>query len=228
MNHPHQFTLNLLRSLIEGAPQAFPRARKNEMIAVYERFLNDLSVPVEEIENIAVEFGKEIWPYREAYQELYDEHGRAHEEALLREGLHEELRPKYEKFLAEKGNIERVRGQLAGLDLYFTSDEQAEIVKAELVAHDKIHGELERLIAGEKQEEYFAALEKWKKKQEQILEALAKLRGFATRSPKWAGEILGKVRTFEQGFGFLERPVSLMDVMGEIEYYEGILGIGEE
>lgn len=226
--HPHQFTLNLLRSLIEGAPAAFPRPRKNEMIATYERFLDDLIAPVEEIENIAVEFGKEIWPYREAYQELYDEYGRAREEALLREGLQEELRPKYEKFLAEKGNIERVRGQLASLDLYFTSDEQAEIVKAELVAHDKIHGELEKLVAGGKQEEYFSALEKWKKKQEQILEALTKLRGFATRSPKWGDEILAKVKTFEQGFGFLERPVGLMDVMGEIEYYEGILGIGEE
>ncbi len=227
-SHPYQFTLNLLRSLIEGAPAAFPHARKNAMAEVYKEFADDLTVSVEKIEETAYQFGKEIWPYREAYQELYDEYGRGAEEVALRDQLPEELKPKYEKFLSEKGNIERVRGQSLGLDLYFTPDEQAEIVRAELVAHDKIHGELERLIATEKQEEYFAALQAWQKKQAQIEEALQKLRGFASRSPKWGDEILAKVKTFEQGFGFIERPVTLMDVMGEIEYYEGILGIGEE
>lgn len=225
MANPHQFTLNLLRNLIEGAPKAFPLYRRNEMTDVYHKLSADQSAANEVIEQRVIEFGKEIWPYREAYLELYEEYGRGKEEKMLAAGLGEDLRPKYEKFIAEKGNIERLRGQALSLDIYFTPDEQDEIIKAELRAHDKTHNELEKLIAGEKQEEYFGALEKRKKKQAEIEEALARLTVLAAVSEKWRAEILDKVKTFELGFGYLERPVTLLDVMGEIEYYEGIIGL---
>ncbi len=228
VTHPHKFTLNLLKNLIDSSPATFQRQRKNEMLEIYEQLLGDLTISNEDIESNIVLFGEEIWPYREAYEELYDEYGRDKEEKMLESSLPDYLKDKYKKFISEKGNIERIRGQAVSLDIYFTSLEQDELVKAELTVHDKIHGELGKLIVGEKQSEYFASLEKWKKKQEEIKEALKKLKAFAERSAKWRAEILDKVKVFEQGFGYLERPVTLMDVMGEIEYYEGVLGIGEE
>lgn len=228
MTHPHQFTLNLLRSLIEATPIAFSKQRKNEMMATYDGLQKNLTTDVREIEERIIEFGKEIWPYREAYQELYELYGRAEEEEDLKKMLPEELRPKYEKFIAEKGNIEQVRGKALDLELYFTPDERVEIVNAELSAHDKAHKELERSIAGENQEEYFASLEKFRKRQEEINEKLKELRALAEKSEKWKSEILEKVRTFEEGFGYLERPITLLDIKGEIEYYLGVLGVGEE
>ena len=62
-----------------------------------------------------------------------------------------------------------------------------------------------------------------KKEQEEIERLVAALRALAEKSEKWAPEILDKVRVFEEGWSGLEREVEKGDVLGEIDYYQGII-----
>lgn len=225
MEHPNFFTINLLKNLILTAPVTFSKFRRDEMLKRADDFLENKNITLPEIEQTIVVYGKEIWAYRESYQKLYETYGRKPEEEKVASFLSSALKEKYQKFLADRGNIEKLTPGAPNLETYFTPEEQAALVEAELKAHDEVHRNLEKLILGEKQEEYYQLLEKYKNEERQIEEKLKELLAIGEHSPKWKDEVTDKVKTFEDGFGYLERPVALADVQGEIDYYLGVLGL---
>lgn len=225
MQHPNFFTINLLKNLILTAPVTFSKTRKEEMLNKAEEYLNDLNVEAANVSETMINFGKEIWPYRESYQKMYEQYGRKPEEERLAVFLSGNLKEKYKKFLIDRGNIEKIKTGTLNLESYFSPDEQAVVVEAELKAHDEIHGQIEKMILTEKQEEYQALLEQYRNEERQITERLAELKKIAERAPQFADEIAEKVKTFEEGFGFLDHPVNIADVQSEIDYYLGVAGL---
>ena len=225
MEHPHFFTINLLKNLILTAPITFPKSRKTEMLAKAEQYLSDVDVTLLAVQETMIHFGKEIWPYRESYQKMYEQYGRKPEEELIATFLSGGIKEKYQKFLTDRGNIEKIKSGSPTLESYFITDEQAAIVEAELKAHDEIHGKIEKMILTENQEEYYGLLEQYKNEERQIEDRLVELKKIAEHAPSFKDEILEKVKTFEEGFGFLERPVTLADIQGEVDYYLGVAGM---
>lgn len=225
MSHPHFFTINLLKNLIATAPMTFPKSRQEDMLKRADDFLNNPESALSDIEQTIISYGREIWPYRESYQKMYELYGRQPEEEKLASFLSGDLKNKYLKFLDDRGNIEKLTPGAPSLENYFTSDEQAALVEAELKAHDAVHNTIEKLIIGEKQEEYYQLLEVYKNEERQIEEKLKELKAIGEHAPKWQTEIDEKVKAFEEGFGYLERPVALADVVGELEYYLGVVGL---
>jgi hypothetical protein len=192
------------------------------MDAALNGFERDPDAKIEDIDAAIVTFGKEIWPYKEAYEAFYRSHGEERERALLREKLSEPARAIFDKFIAEGGRVEDVRGG-AKFESFFDTDLRAQIVDAELAAHDGVHEEMERLLAGEMKEEFAALLAEHRTKLAGIVEKIGNLRQLAARSPKWAPEILDKAKTFEQGFAYVERTPTADDVQREIQYYIDIM-----
>lgn len=225
MAHPNFFTINLLKNLILTAPITFPKARKAEMLAKADQYLSDFEVAIGTVAETMINFGKEIWPYRESYQKLYEQYGRKPEEERLAAFLSGGLKEKYQKFLADRGNIEKIKVGSPSLESYFSPDEQAAVVEAELKAHDEAHGQIEKMILTDKQEEYQTWLEQYKNEEHQITERLMELKKIAERAPVFADEIAEKIKTFEEGFGFLDHPVGMADVQSEIDYYLGVAGL---
>ncbi len=225
MDHPNFFTINLLKNLILTAPITFPKARKTEMLAQAEHYLADITVALTTIEETMNHFGKVIWPYRESYQKLYEQYGRKPEEERLAAFLSGSLKEKYQKFLSDRGNIEKIQIGAQSLESYFTPDEQAAVVEAELKAHDEVHGKIEKMILADSKEEYQTLLDACKNEARQIEERLAELKKIAERAPAFADEIALKIKTFEEGFAILERPVSITDVQSEVDYYLGVAGL---
>lgn len=225
MSHPNFFTINLLKNLILTAPVTFSKARKEEMLSKVEQYIEDSGADLAAIEETMIRFGKEIWPYRESYVKIYEQYGRKPEEERIATFLSGELKIKYQKFLSDRGNIEKIETGSPSLESYFTPDEQAAMVEAELKAHDEVHGKIEKMILADKQEEYQILLEQYKNEARQIEELLLQLKKIALRAPLFVEEIALKIKTFEEGFGFLERPVSVTDVQSEIDYYLGVAGL---
>src|SRR3989338_5395624 len=155
MEHPHFFMINLLKNLILTAPITFPKSRKTEMLAKAEQYLSDVDVTLLAVQETMIHFGKEIWPYRESYQKMYEQYGRKPEEERLAAFLSGALKEKYQKFLSDRGNIEKIQTNQQSLGSYFTPLEQAAVVEAELKAHDEVHGKIEKMISADMKEEYF-------------------------------------------------------------------------
>ncbi len=222
--HRYEYTLDLLRQVIDKAPKFFPVERKKEMLVTLETFRKDPATAREKIEDAIIAFGKEIWPYRKSFWQVHDE-AKIEEEQYIREKLLNELREKYETFLRKGGRIEDLRkeAQVDELETFFTPEELAKLVEAKLTAHDKVVDEVESLCAGAKNQVCTDALGAYKEEQKKIEELINQLRHLARESGKWEAEILDKAHVFEAGWSGIEREVLAEDVKGEIDYYLGVI-----
>lgn len=222
--HRYEYTLDLLKQVIDKAPKFFPVERKKEMLLELKTFRADENTPIVKIEDAIISFGREIWPYRKSFWRVHDE-AKIEEEQYIREKLNPSLREKYETFLRKGGRIEDIRkeAQLDELETFFTPEELAELVEAKIGAHDAVVKEVESLCVGEKSAVCTDALADYKKEQEKIDELINQLEHLAGESEKWQAEILDKVRVFKEGWSGLEREVAADDVRGEIDYYLGVI-----
>jgi hypothetical protein len=98
-------------------------------------------------------------------------------------------------------------------------------VQAELDSHDAVHEEIEKIIADQSAGEFAGYVEEHRKKLAAIEQKIGELRALSTRMEKWAPEILDKAKTFELGFGYVERAPTLEDVTREFQYYVDIMGL---
>lgn len=222
--HRYQYTLDLLRQVIDKAPKFFSEERRKRMISEMEEMKADPAIPRTKIEDTIIALGKEIWPYRKAFWHVHDE-AKLEEQQYIREKLKPTLREKYEQFLRKGGRIEDIRkeAQLLDLETYFTPDELAGLVEAKLFAHDRIVSEVDSLCAGDKKQVCDNALAGYIEEQKKIAELISQLKMLSKNSGKWKSEILDKVRIFEAGWSGLEREVTADDIKGEIDYYLGVI-----
>lgn len=221
--HPNHYTLALLRHLLDKAEHTlFPEDRLKEMRVEYEAFLQDHEVTQNEIETLTGKFGKEIWPYQEALEELYKRHGQKKEEDLIKEKLHPELREKYEKFLASGGSLSDFRHG-AETEQLFTPEEKFEIGKAVVDANHAVLQEIATACNIEHRPECEEVIKDHKDKLARIEKKLDLLRAIAIRSEKWRPEIEEKIHTFESAFGYLSKTFHEDDISGVIDYYQGII-----
>lgn len=224
MSHKYQSTIDLIKAAIHKLPSIFPVARRQKMEDAVAGLERDADSKIEDIETRLIEFGKEIWPYNEAYEAFYKIYGEAKERSLMREKLSESARTALDKFVSEGGNIESVR-EGEKFEHFFDTDIRAEIVNAELAAHDGVHEEMQELINGEKKGDFDALLDDYRKKRDAILEKINELEKLGLRSEKWQVEIADKVKTFRQGFAYIERVPTFDDVASEIQYYIDIMEV---
>ncbi len=182
----------------------------------------DASIRLPEIEKTIIEFGKEIWPYRKAFDDLHDRYGRAKETAMMREKLDPETLSKMLEFVRDGGHLEDARNG-ALLEESFTPEEKFAIGQALLSAHEAVKEEIEKQCAGEKKAECETLVKYFQEAEQKFMDRVDTLRGMGEASPHWTADILEKVRAFEEGFGFLGREFTLDDVNAAIEYYRGAI-----
>jgi hypothetical protein len=224
MAHKYQSTIDLLKSVIHKLPCVFPADRHQAMEDAIAGFERKADAQLADIEAALIKFGNELWPYCEAHEAFHKIHGAAAEKRLLRSKLSPSARAEFDKFVEEGNDIESVR---AGdkFENFFSPEIRAEIIDAELKAHDEVHEEMEKLLSGDKRADFDALLLSYQEKLATISKKINELEVLAGRSDKWRAEILDKVKTFRAGFAYVERPPSLDDVSRELEYYVDIMEI---
>ncbi len=228
MAHPYPATLSLLRLSVEKAPEFFPAARREEMRAEIAALDAEPKTPVADIEKRIVSFGKEIWPYRRAFARIHDVEGRVREDRYLQEELEKRgLKEKYLNFLAKGSRVEDVRQGGPDFEIFFTPDERAAVVEAKLAVHDRVAKEIQAMCLDAKNGDCLTFINRYAAEQKDIEARIAAFASLAERSEKWAPEIRGKVRLFEEGWSGVEHDVTKEDVDGEIEYYRGVIDLFE-
>jgi hypothetical protein len=194
------------------------------MEAAIIAFERDSNAKLEDIEAKLMEFGMEMWPYCEAYEAFYKIYGEAKERTQMREKLSARARLALDRFVSEGGNIESVR-EGSKFEHFFDADIRAEIVEAELAAHDGVHEEMEKLLAGQMKGDFDALLANHREKLAAISAKINELENLAARSEQWRSEILDKVKMFRQGFAYIERTPTFENVSGEIQYYIDVMEV---
>ncbi|KKU73281.1 MAG: hypothetical protein UX98_C0009G0012 [Parcubacteria group bacterium GW2011_GWA2_47_26] len=225
--HPYHYTLSLLKLLIDKSEHTLlSPERVVTLRAEYEKLVSDPGVTQEMIQQKIVAVGKEVWPYHEALEELYRRYGKSKEEQLVCEKLNPELRVKYEQFLAQGGSLADFRRGTA-LETYFAAEEKFEIGQAVLEAHAFVLKDIAGTCRLEKKNECDEVIEDHRQKLARIEIKLGILKDMAVKSERWQAEILDKVKTFEEAFGYFERTFHEEDVDGVIDYYQGVLTLAD-
>lgn len=231
LRHPHAYTLELLRLAVDKLPPTFSVASRAHYDERLKAFQADPGIPYDEISATIVALGKESWPFRRAYNDLYDRYGRASEEAHLLTNLDAGIREKYERFLHEGGKINHIEAARSAeamraavpFESYFTPEEKFGITQALLSAREEARQEIDELVVGKKREEYGELVAQYAAEQRQIESSLGELRALGAVSRKWQPDIVGRLRTLEEGWSIVERPLTLADARHEVDYWKGTL-----
>ncbi len=232
VRHPYAYTLELLTLAIMRLPPTFSDARREEFKKRLTGFVSDQAVQYDDIRRTIVEIGKESWPYRKAYEEMYVRYGRASEESFLLENLDKGIREKYARFINEGGKINHIGSARTAADLqqpspferYFSPEEKFAIEQALLVARDSARAEIDQLVTDKKKDEYAKLVKAYADKQRQMEEKIDELRHLSGVSKKWEAEISDRIRTLEEGWSVVEQGVDLPELERETEYWKGTLG----
>lgn len=229
--HPHAYTLELMKLSIERLPPTFSDERKEHYAALQAQFAKDRATPYETIRAAIVELGKESWPYRKAYEEMYARFGQASEESFLLKHLDSGVREKYERYIHEGGKLNYVESVKSIDELrapspferYFTPEEKFGIEQALLDARDEARKEINQLVTDKKDVEYAKLVEAYRVTQRELEGKLEELRGLADVSEKWEAEIQDRVRTIEEGWSVVEKGMDAVQLEKENEYWRGTL-----
>jgi len=231
--HPYAYTLELLMLAITRLPPTFSEEKRAAFQKKFEHFLRHPDVSYEEIRSTIAEIGKESWPYRKAYEEMYARYGRASEESFLFENLDQGVRDKYAQFLGEGGKINYIGSvvrseedmmRASPFERYFSPEEKFAIEQALLVARDSARLEINDLVTSRKKEEYEQLVKTYGAKQRQMEEKIDEMRHLAGVSKKWEAEISDRIRTLEEGWSVVEKGADLPELERETEYWKGTLG----
>lgn len=230
--HPHAYTLDLLKLTIDGLPPTFSAGTRKAFQERLDFFKKNPDEKYEDIRLTIADLGKQSWPYRKAYEEMYARYGRASEESFLLEDLDSGVREKYERFIHEGGKISNIWSARSAEDLlrpspferYFTPEEKFAIEQALLVARDSARAEIDGLVTGKKSEEYGQLVKSYGGRQRHIEEKIDELRHLSAVSEKWESEINDRIRTLEEGWSVVERGMDLPELERETEYWKGTLG----
>lgn len=223
MLHPHHYTLSLLKHVLNKSEHTlFPEQRLAQMKKEYEALTVDHTASLEDIELAIGRFGREIWPYHEALEELYRRHGKALEEKRVKEKLSPQTKAKYEQFLDSGGGLADFR-RGSDLEVYFTPEEKYEIGQAVVETNHTTLQEIASSCRVDRKNECEEVIEDHKQKLARLEKKLSALRRIAEQSEHWKPEILDRVKTFEQSFGYLTRTFHETDLDGAIDYYQGVI-----
>lgn len=224
IEHPCQFTLNLILEMIDRAPVTFPETRREEMKKKHGEFLKDKKIACEKISEAVVSFGREIWPYRKAWEEMYAKYGLPNEAKYFEAEMPVALHDKYFSCKREgAGRCLREFRMGGKMEKLFTPDEKYELDQAVIRALDRVKKEVDELVLGEKKDEYQKLFEKWSAEQKVMIDKLEELKKMAAANPKWRAEILDKIKIIEEGWSMIEKDVSLKEIDKTIEFYQGAI-----
>ena len=225
MTHPFENELFLLKKAIDKIPFTFSDEDKLGFEAKFKEFEADENVTRDKIEEQIVEIGKAVWPYRKAYEDMVSTYAQEKLEEFFKKHLSAPTLEKFEQFIKAGGNIKDFR-RGKEFEEAFTPEENMEIEKALFDVQEDIK-EFMKNIVQENQAEYEESLSIYTQKQEDLLNMMQSLKGMASKSEKWASEILNKVRDLEQGWSVVERDFDEDKIKHEIEYWQGVLGMEE-
>lgn len=221
-HHSVRYTLAIFRRLFQSLPPLVPRERRDDMKQALEQMEHNMSLSLDELEDTMIVFGKQVWPYRRAYQEFYDLYDGRLGEQMLRQALFPAMKKKYDLFLAHGGSYRDLHG--GGPLGFFESEERMALCEALVEVRQTLREYVSQAVVTEEREEYQARIYEFHEILDDMEARLATLRTMADNEqehPELAAEIREQVRAFEYGLCALHHEPSYDAVCQSAEHFEG-------
>ncbi len=197
-------TLDIFKRLVETMPPLVPKEVQGDMKAALEQCTNNLHLTLTDLEDTMVSFGKKIWPYREAFLELYRLYeGELGEQFLLRR-LSKSAIKKFQDFQQSGGTF---RDLYSGAPAnFFTLEERGELCRGLIETQGDLDQYARQAVVSRDEKKYKSRIVEFEKIFMEVEKQLNDLLLRAEKEqehPELSAEIREHVRGFEYSFCLL-------------------------
>jgi hypothetical protein len=217
-----QHTLVIFEHMHRRMPPLVPDIIKNEFNHALEHLKSDFTITLDELEDTVIVFGKKIWPYWKAFEEILNmEEGRMAEKFFIGK-LSPELKKKFKEFKEHGGSY---RDLYSGDPMhYFSPEERGVFCKAFIEVDSEIRKHAKQMVLSTEKEGYQDLILDFQEIFDDIEKRLDTLRVMADSEqehPQLADEIRDQIRTFEYGMCLLGDNIQHADVCRAEAHFKG-------
>lgn len=220
--HTTQHTIAIFRHLYEFVFGVLPAALQEEMKHALEHITNDPELTRKDIEDTMIVFGKKVWPYRKALQEMIELHEGSVGEQFFRSALSRRMQKRFAEFLEHGGTLRDIHSGAPAH--FFSSDERIELNHALVDMHQHLRAYVVQHLKGIGRREFDARVKEFTTILTELETELDHIRDMADNAqehPLVAREMREHVRGFEHGLAFLGPEYTSDEVTRAREHFQG-------
>lgn len=220
--HSLKYTISLCQKLYEDMPPLVPKEIRGNMEKAIDQIQNNLSLTQEEVETTMIFFGKQLWPYREAFEEFYRVYEGTMGEKIFLRKLDVVLKQKYLEYIKQGGSY---RNLYTGNNLtFFSSDERVALCTAMVDIENDVEQYARQAVVSTDKTRYEKRIQEFQHILNDIEARMQSLREMAQiegEHPELKAEIEAQVRAFEQGLCLLAPKTKYHAVCNALEHFQG-------
>lgn len=218
-----QHTLIIYETILNRIPPLVPRDIKQSLEVELDRLYRREDTTLDEVEESMTVYGKKIWPYMKAFEEMVTVHEKRIGDTFLTKRASPGLRKKYtlvRELGGEYGSIysgetldhfdHAEKHELAGLLVDLKHEVRRYAMQAVLTHDRKTY---------EEKIEYYGGIIK------EINEVIELLKDFAEEHAEnhenLAEDVRGKIKAIEQSLAFIGPEITIDEIRNTPEYYRG-------
>ncbi|MBI2037414.1 MAG: hypothetical protein HYT15_00570 [Candidatus Magasanikbacteria bacterium] len=217
-----QFTIQLFNHLYKNLPPLVPESVVLGMQQALENLENNSNISLEEIEDIMIQFGYQVWAWNQAYKYFLTAATEQFGDHFLLPRLSDELRNRYLSFQTYGGTLQDLHsGRPAS---FFTSEQRAELCERLVEMRQHVKEYVNRDVVGVNQNSYLAKVEEYKDLLEKIKFNLESLRNFVEKEEDGStlvSEINAKIKDFEHSLCLLGSEMDYEAVCQAQDFFVG-------
>jgi len=219
---PISHVTHLFRHLYREMPPLVPRSVRDDMAHALEHIETNMDLTETDIEQMLINFGKALWPYRKAFQELYDVCHMELGEKLFLTKLDNRLKKRYRVYLEHGGCYADLH---SGKDVtFFSEDERVSLCTAFIVVRKEVALQTTQRVSSVDREKYEGRVVEFENildDMEKRLDIIRQMVRDEQEHPRFAAEMRALIYHFEEGLCLLSGESDLDTLCRIPEHYEG-------
>ena len=225
MHHPAvKHTLTIFERTYNNLPPLVPKDVVDEIDRHVTSLQSDYDVTLPELEDVMIKLGKQVWPYIQAFEEVYKIYEDKLSDRLLEQKASHGVRKKFQTFKEMGGSFRDVyHGSVHDM---FEDEERQELAEllVDLKADVRQHA-MQAAISHDR-ETYEEKIEHYGEMIEEINEVVDDLHNLANEEEHegFAKDVRDRARAIEQSLVFLGPKMGMDEIRTSREYYEGKRG----
>jgi len=220
--HSVYHTIAIFEQLLKDIPPLVPASVVQGGKRMHEQMEHNVSLSLDEAEQMLVSFGKKVWPQRKAFHEFFDIYEGKLGDQFLQSALSGPLKKRYREFCTYGGDYRALyRGE--NVD-FFTPEERQTLCVALVDVSQKVRRHTEQAVQSVdryKYERRIAEFEDILADIESQLEALRQMADDEREHPELREELLVQIESFEHGLCLLDAHTSHHAVCNLAEQHKG-------
>jgi hypothetical protein len=217
-----QHTVEIFRHLYEFVSDVLPSELRAEMKHAFDHVENDQELTRYDIEKTMIIFGKKVWPYRKALQEMIELHEREMGNQFFRSALSRSMQKRFEEFLQHGGTLQDIHSGAPAH--FFTSEERVELNHALVDMHTHLKKYVLQHMKGLGKKEFEKRILEFTGILAELdteLDHIREMADEAQEHPLLAREMREHVRGFEHGLVFLGPEYTYDEIFRAKEHFVG-------